>query len=138
VTDTPSPAPSTNETGRFGRADEIEISTCLPDGTLRRFVPIWIVTVDGRLYVRSYRGGDGAWYRHATTASGASGTGSKKATGAIRADGRQLEVTFAPVNDAELLTAIGQAYQAKYGHTYLQPMLAAPAVAATVRLDPTT
>jgi hypothetical protein len=51
---------------RFGAADEIDISTRRDDDNLRGFVPIWIVTVDNALYVRSHRGHDGAWYRHAT------------------------------------------------------------------------
>jgi hypothetical protein len=55
-----------DELTRLGGADEIDVSTFRRDGTLRPFVPIWIVTVDGALYVRSYRSTDGAWYRHAT------------------------------------------------------------------------
>jgi hypothetical protein len=120
---------------RLGNADEIQISTRRPDGTLRRFVPIWVVTVDRRLYVRSYRGADGAWYRHANAAASAG------SSGAIRVDGQQLDVTFTDVDPglADLQGAISEAYRAKYaryGNTYLQPMLANRAVATTLRLDP--
>lgn len=119
---------------RFGSADEIEISTRRADGTLRGSVPIWVVAVNGALYVRSYRGAAGGWYRHATAASGSR-------RGAIRAGGQQADVTFTHIDprDAELLDAIDQAYRAKYARyrdTYLQPMLTAQAVASTVRLDP--
>jgi hypothetical protein len=118
---------------RFGAADEIDISTRRDDGNLRGFVPIWIVTVDNALYVRSYRGPDGAWYRHATARPG----------GAIRTAGRQADVTFTPIDphQRDLLEAIGDAYRAKYsryGDRYLQPMLAEQAVAATLRLIPRT
>ncbi|MGV9293898.1 DUF2255 family protein [Amycolatopsis sp. NPDC003676] len=51
---------------RLGDAEEIGISTRRPDGTLRPFVPIWVVAVGGPLSVRSYRGTAGAWYRRAT------------------------------------------------------------------------
>jgi len=109
---------------RFGAAEEIEISTRRDDGSLRAFVPIWIVAVGDALYVRSYRGAGGAWYRHAT----------EHPAGAIRAVG--------PPADPQQLdarTAIDDAYRSKYGRygdTYLQPMLAEQAVAATVRLIP--
>ncbi|WP_433634198.1 DUF2255 family protein [Nocardia sp. CA-120079] len=53
------------ELAHIGDTEEIRISTGRDDGTLRAFVPIWIVAADGNLYVRSYRGLDGAWYRHA-------------------------------------------------------------------------
>ena len=45
---------------RLGGGDEIDISTRRIDGSLRPFVPIWIVAVNGALYVRSYRGTGGA------------------------------------------------------------------------------
>jgi hypothetical protein len=81
--------------------------------------------------VRSYRGRDGAWYRHATA----------RPAGAIRTAGQQADVTFTPIDlhQRDLLKAIGDAYRAKYGRygdRYLQPMLAEQAVAATLRLIP--
>ena len=48
---------------RLGKADELEISSRRGDGTLRPFVPIWMVTVDGSLYVRSAVQRNG-WYRN--------------------------------------------------------------------------
>lgn len=116
---------------RFGAAEEIEISTRRDDGSLRAFVPIWIVAVGDALYVRSYRGAGGAWYQHAT----------EHPAGAIRAVGQQADVTFTPAGPQQLdaRTAIDDAYRSKYGRygdTYLQPMLAEQAVAATVRLIP--
>lgn len=113
---------------RFGSAEEIEISARRVDGSLRGYVPIWAVIVDGALYVRSYRGGDGVWYRHAT----------EHPFGAIRTGGRQLEVTFAPAGQ-NVRPAVDAAYRAKYaryGDSYLRPMLAEPAVAATLRVCP--
>lgn len=118
-----------NTLDRFGAADEIDISTRRADGSLRGFVPIWIVLVEGALYVRSYRGREGAWYQHATA----------RPAGAIRTADQQADVTFTPIGRRDLLEAIGYAYRAKYaryGETYLQPSLADQAVAATLRLDP--
>jgi hypothetical protein len=56
----------TDELDYIGTADELEITTAREDGSRRRWTPIWVVRVDDDLYVRSYRGADGAWYRHAT------------------------------------------------------------------------
>jgi hypothetical protein len=78
--------------------------------------------------VRSYRGGDGAWYRHAT----------EHPLGTIRFGSHQVEVTFAPAS-RDARTAIDAAYRAKYaryGDSYLRPMLAEPAVTATLRVIP--
>lgn len=113
---------------RFGSAEEIEISTRRVDGTLRGYVPIWVVAVDGDLYVRSYRGGDGAWYRHAT----------QHPFGAIRFGNHQREVTFTPAGGAvrPAVDAVYRAKYARYGDNYLRPMLAEPAVAATLRVIP--
>jgi hypothetical protein len=46
---------SADDLALFGGAEQIDLSTRRRDGSLRPFVPIWIVTVDGALYVRSYR-----------------------------------------------------------------------------------
>jgi hypothetical protein len=33
------------------------------DGSLRPYVPIWVVRTGGELFVRSWRGQAGAWYQ---------------------------------------------------------------------------
>ena len=113
---------------RLGGADEIEISTRRPDGSLRPSVPIWIVAVGEALYVRSYRGTGGAWYQHAT----------QHPAGSIRSGDHHADVTFAPAGQTQR-EAIDAAYRAKYaryGVTYLPPMLADQAVNATLRVVP--
>ncbi|WP_067681014.1 DUF2255 family protein [Nocardia miyunensis] len=115
---------------RWGDTEEIRISTRRADGTLRGFVPIWIVAADGSLYVRSYRGTDGAWYQHAC----------RNPAGRIHADAIDQDVRFAEP-DPGARTAVDAAYRAKYARysdSYLRPMLTDTAVAATLRLDPRT
>lgn len=112
----------------FGAAEEIQISTRGPDGRLRPFVPIWAVAVDAGLFVRSYRGSGGAWYRHAT----------RNAAGVIRIPGHESDVAIAAA-DAAVREQVDAAYRvkyARYGDSYLQPMLADPAVETTLRIDP--
>jgi hypothetical protein len=116
------------ELERVGAAEELQIAVERRDGTLRDWVPIWVVRVADDLYVRSYRGTAGVWYRHAVA----------QPHGRIRAGGLQREVTFAPADDG-VTAAIDDAYRAKYaryGDRYLQPMLTSSAIAATLRLTP--
>ena len=53
------------ELDAIGGADELDISVRRPDGTAASPVPIWVVPVGDSLYVRSYPGIGGSWYRHA-------------------------------------------------------------------------
>jgi hypothetical protein len=127
MTDTSTTGWAVDEIAHLGGADEIDISTRRRDGSLRPFVPIWVVTVDDVLYVRAYRGTSGAWYRHATT----------HPEGAIRANGLQRDVSFTP--DAALRDQIDAAYRtkyARYGASYLSTMLGAKAVTSTLKLTP--
>ena len=47
------------ELQRIGEAHELQIAGVRTDGTLRRWVPIWVVSADGQVYVRT-------WYRRDT------------------------------------------------------------------------
>ena len=114
---------------RFGAADEVDITTVGPDGTPCRWVPIWIVRVGDDLYIRSYRGNDGAWYRHLSATSQAR----------LRRSGRERHVRAEPVTDAALTDDIDRAYAAKYarsGGSYVAAMTSDTARATTLRLTP--
>jgi hypothetical protein len=115
-----------DELDRIGASDELQITTDRPDGSSRRWTPIWVVRAGDDLYVRSYRGADGAWYRHAT----------RDGHGRVRAGGLDHEVTFTepPTSTREAVDDAYRAKYARYGDTYLRPMLDAPATAATLRL----
>ncbi len=91
MTTVPTAAWPADDLGQLGGADEISISTRRPDGSLRPFVPIWIVSVGEALYVRSYRGTGGAWYQHAT----------QHPAGSIRSGDHQADVTFAPADQTQ-------------------------------------
>src|SRR4029450_2357617 len=51
------------ELDTIGAADELEIAALRPDGTLRPATTIWVVRGGDDLYVRSYRGRAGRWFR---------------------------------------------------------------------------
>jgi hypothetical protein len=111
---------------RIGSATELEIATRRADGSLRPYVPIWVVRVGDELFVRSWRGQAGAWYRHAR----------QRPDGRVRAGGAERDVTF-DLPQTEPDEEIDRAYRAKYGRygeTYVGPMTGPDARAATVRL----
>lgn len=51
------------ELERIERAEELQLAPARPDGTFRPAVTIWVVRHDDNVYVRSWRGLTGGWYR---------------------------------------------------------------------------
>jgi hypothetical protein len=120
------PGWTTEELDTIGAADELGIAAGRPDGSLRPYVTIWVVRVGGDLYVRSYRGRDGAWFRSAL----------RRPEGRIRVGSLERDVTFTEPGDSPQ-GAIDQAYRekyARYSRSYVDPMVAPAARAATFRL----
>lgn len=117
-----------NELARVGAAEELQIAPRRPDGSLRKPVPIWVVRVADNLYVRSYRGPRGAWYRAALDSR----------EGRIRAGGVEKEVQFVPQTDPALNARIDAAYHNKYGRysQYVPPMVTSEARSTTLKLVP--
>jgi hypothetical protein len=116
-----------DEFHRIAEADELEIAPLGDDGTLRKPVPIWVVGVNNDLYVRSFRGADGAWWRAAHTSH----------QGHVRSGGVDKDVTFAEEADSDINDQIDAAFRTKYGHfgaAYIDPMIAARPT--TLRLSP--
>ena len=116
-----------DELDRIGAAEELQIAARRRDGSLRRPVPIWVVRVGDDLYVRSWRGAGGSWYRtaHATHQAHIS-------AGAVDRD-----VSLTEAWD-HLDDAIDTAYRAKYGRYsgYVEPMIAPQARGTTLRVLP--
>ncbi|MCC6498485.1 MAG: DUF2255 family protein [Propionibacteriaceae bacterium] len=115
-----------DEMSRIGEAEEIELASRRPDGTLRRYVTMWVARAGNNLYVRAAYGPDSRWYRHAR-ASG---------TGRIRAVGVEADVKFATA-DPTVHAAIDDAYHSKYdryGPRIVGSVTGTAAHAVTVRL----
>jgi hypothetical protein len=115
------------ELDRIGAAEELEIAPRRGDGSLRRPVPIRVVCVGEELYVRSWRGSDGAWYRAART----------RGTGHVSSGGVERDVAFVDARE-ELYDAIDDAYRDKYARypSYVPPMISGQARATTLELIP--
>jgi hypothetical protein len=116
------------ELNKIGLAEELEIAPRRPNGKLRKPLPIWVVRVGDDLYVRSYRGHAGAWYRAALATH----------QGRIRAGGVEKDVVFVEETDPGLNDQIDAAYRAKYGRypQYVAPMVTPEVRATTLKLAP--
>jgi hypothetical protein len=118
-----------DELDRIGAAEELTNAPRRTDGTLLRGRPIWVVRVGDQLYIRSWRGADGRWFQ----------TGQRSGEGHISAGGVERDIAYVPAEDGSN-DAVDAAYRDKYGrHTgYVEPMLAPPARATTLRLVPSS
>jgi hypothetical protein len=115
-----------DELERIADTEELEIAPRRADGSLRNAVPIWVVRVGHHLYVRSWRGDDGRWYRDARA----------QREGHISAGGVEKDVALVADHDAD--DAIDAAYRDKYRRhaDYVPPMIAPTARATTLKLVP--
>ena len=119
---------TSDELDRIGNAEELRLATQRPDGTLRDPVTIWVIRYGNDLYVRSWRGPGGSWFRRTR----------ERRNGRIQAGGVDKDVTFADA-DHGLDDQIDAAYRAKYRRysgTYVDPMVAPQARATTIKLVP--
>ena len=107
---------------------EIDIATIGRDGALRPYTPIWIVSDGAELYIRSYRGAAGAWYRNAL----------REPRARIRAGGTEYDVVLAPDTSEAVNAAIDIDFRRKYSYspTSLAAMIRPEAVATTLRVRP--
>jgi len=111
---------------QVGAAEELQISSSRTDGSLRPYVTIWVVRVGDDLYVRSYRGQNGAWFRSAL----------RRPEGRIRAGVVERDVAFEPADDADQ-DAIDQAYRSKYARfSYVGSMVSPDVRLTSLRLVP--
>jgi hypothetical protein len=55
---------SPEQVERIGRAEELQIAARSADGTLRRWVPIWVVCVGDQVFVRTWYRRDNGWFGH--------------------------------------------------------------------------
>ncbi|MGW5657806.1 DUF2255 family protein [Streptomyces humi] len=116
-----------DELTRIEHAEELQMAPSRRDGTPRTPLPIWVVRDGDDLYVRSFRGGAGAWYRTAQASH----------QGRISSGGVDKDVTLVEVTDPGVNDRVDAAYRAKYGRygaRYIDPMVASRDT--TLRLVP--
>ena len=119
---------TSDELSKIGTAEELQIAPQKRDGTLRKPVTIWVVRVSDDLYVRSYRGSGGSWFRAAQA----------NRQGHIWSGGIEKDVSFVEETDSGINDQIDAAYRAKYQRypQYVAPMVTAEVRSTTLKLVP--
>ncbi len=109
-------------------APELEIAVHRSNGTLRSWVPIWVVCANGDVFVRT-------WYRRPT---GWFGLILRSERARVRVPGVEVDVRAEDVgaHPPTLRTAIDDAYRDKYGGASSDRMTGDEAAATTLRLIP--
>ena len=90
-------------------------------------VVIWVVVADDTVFVRSFRGASGRWYRDLATGGEAM----------LEVGRRRLPVRATPERDPAAIELASQAYLGKYrSSSYAQAMVNPDILATTLRLEP--
>jgi hypothetical protein len=119
---------TTDELDRIEAADELEIVSLRPDGTLRSPMTIWVVRLGDEVYVRSVNGRTSGWFRATQV----------RHEGRIHAGGVEKNVTFVDVG-GDVADRIDDAYRAKYrryAERIVGTTITPEARAATLKLVP--
>ena len=110
-------------------AREVRIETSRDEDAPAHRATIWVVTVDGTVFVRSVRGGKGRWYREVSANPAA----------ALHVGHDRIAVRAVPVTDEAKIGAVSEAYREKYGRTSpgsTRAMVQPETLPTTLRLEP--
>ncbi|MDP9307980.1 MAG: DUF2255 family protein [Actinomycetota bacterium] len=119
---------TSDELDKIAAADELQLASEQPDGTLRKPVTIWVVRLGDDVYVRSVNGRTSHWFR---------GTEDRH-QGHVRAGGVDKDVRFVEAGD-DVIDEIETAYRTKYQRYdagEVDPLFTPNARAATLELVP--
>ena len=111
------------------QVDEVRIEPRSADGRRVGPVTIWVVVVDGDVYVRSYRGPNGRWYQALL----------RHPTGVLHVDSRDVPFRAKRVEDQAEIASVSEAYRRKYEGTWPKEtaeMLRNEVLSTTLRLEP--
>jgi hypothetical protein len=108
-------------------AGVLQIAVKSSDGSLRRWVPIWVVCAGGQVYVRTWYRRNTGWFGHAL----------RSRRTRIRVPGLEAGVTIEDIGDAstQVTTDIDAAYRTKYGRGGAGSMVTTTAAATTLQLN---
>jgi hypothetical protein len=108
---------------------EVRVETRRDENAPVHRTTIWVVTVDGDVFVRSVRGARGRWYQEV----------SANPSAALHVGDRRIPVRAVPVTDEPTVGAVSEAYRSKYGRTSpgsTRAMLRPETLPTTLRLEP--
>ncbi|HEX6710919.1 MAG TPA: DUF2255 family protein [Rubrobacter sp.] len=109
--------------------DEVRIETRRDADAPEHRTIVWVVVVDGEVFVRSVRGPKGRWYREL----------SSNPAGALHAGEHRIPVHAAPATDEATVDAVSEAYKSKYEESWPGPtaaMLRPEVLPTTFKLSP--
>ena len=110
----------------LARLEEVDVETRSAAGDVHRTI-VWPVVRDGVVYLRSYKGMNGRWYREALADPAI----------ALVADGRRLPARAVPATDAGSVEACSAALRDKYPRdSSLEAMLVPEVLPTTLRIEP--
>lgn len=90
-------------------------------------VVIWIVVAGDEVFVRSWRGTRGRWYKDLA----------KGGPAILELDDRQLAVQTIPASDPDSVTAVSREFLTKYQRSsHAREMVRADILSTTLRLEP--
>ncbi|MFT3899360.1 MAG: DUF2255 family protein [Gordonia sp. (in: high G+C Gram-positive bacteria)] len=120
---------SAAELAEFSSQDELFIETRRKDGSTVSAVPIWMVVVDEKLYVRTWEVRTTGWYGRAV----------RDGTAAVSTGGPKTPVTVEQVGslDSDAIEAAYRRKYRRYAASTLDPILTDDGIATTLRLTPT-
>ena len=117
-----------DELAQLAAADELQITSRRPDGSLRPYVTIWVVRSGDSVFVRSAYGSKNPWFVRAR----------KSGSGRIRAGGLEKDVLFtdAEASDSPSIDAAYHAKYDRYGPRIVNTVVGPDAPETTLRLMP--
>ncbi len=109
--------------------EEVHIETRREQDAPEHRTIIWVMVVDGEVFVRSVRGPEGRWYQEI----------SANLEGALHAGDHHIPVRAVPATDGSTVEAVSEAIRGKYGRTSpgsTQAMLSPETLPTTLKLLP--
>jgi hypothetical protein len=108
--------------------EEIRIATTPPSEKKKHRATIWVVVLDDDVFVRSFTGAKGKWYRNVLANPEAD----------VEFEGKAIHVRAIPVKDRATTEAVSRAYLEKYRDSpYAKDMVRDEVLPTTLRLEPT-
>jgi hypothetical protein len=108
---------------------EVRIETRRNDHSPEHRTIIWVVVVEGEVFVRSVRGAKGRWYREI----------SSNPEGALHVEDDRIPVQAAPTTEAATVDAVSAAFRSKYQQSSpasTEAMVRPETLPTTLRLSP--
>ncbi len=109
--------------------EEVHVETRHDNGAPEHRAIIWVMVVDGEVFVRSVRGPEGRWHQEI----------SANLEGALHAGDHHIPVRAVPATDGSTVEAVSEAIRSKYGDAWPGPtagMLRPETLPTTLKLLP--